>query len=363
MKNEIKASKLIKFLNTKAQPGKEMVCKKGSKVERHEAIVTKVESAAEDGTVMCTISTQGVDRMGDVVVSKGVDTSEFAKIPSVYINHNYSQLPVATCEELIHQDGAIMAKVKFVLAVPAIKNIFELVKAGALKGISIGFDATQACYKGTKEFEDGIKELALDAVAASKCDRIIKSWKMYEFSFVSIPANADCMTKSLVDAKIEVDPELAKYLGTDDKAKDEKPEEAEEEEAEEPEEDGKKPEDMAKEKWEAFASYGRAHEKGFTAKDADAKELAAGTKVEMEHTKDPMIAERIALDHLADHPDYYTRLAVMEGESAEEQKPKSYVKVLKAPAKSHVKVLRTPEDTAEYIRLRVQARLEGRVSV
>jgi len=41
-------------------------------------------------------------------------------------------------------------------------------------------------------------------------------------------------------------------------------------------------------------------------------ELARGIAVEMEHTSDPVIAERIARDHLAELPDYYTRLVRME---------------------------------------------------
>lgn len=37
-------------------------------------------------------------------------------------------------------------------------------------------------------------------------------------------------------------------------------------------------------------------------------ELAVGIKVEMEHTDDPREAEKIARDHIAEKPDYYTRL-------------------------------------------------------
>jgi len=67
-------------------------------------------------------------------------------------------------------------------------------------------------------------------------------------------------------------------------------------------------------------SAGFAHKKGFSEEDADPKELKMGIKVEMEHTTDPFIAKRIALDHLAEMPDYYTRLAKMEkeGEVAKE---------------------------------------------
>jgi len=42
------------------------------------------------------------------------------------------------------------------------------------------------------------------------------------------------------------------------------------------------------------------------------KQLAMGIKVESEHTSDPKIAREIALDHLAEKPDYYTRLKAVE---------------------------------------------------
>jgi len=61
-----------------------------------------------------------------------------------------------------------------------------------------------------------------------------------------------------------------------------------------------------------FLNKGRAKEKGLKEEDCDPKELKMGIKVEYEHTSNPEIAKRIALDHLAECPDYYTRLAKME---------------------------------------------------
>jgi hypothetical protein len=43
-------------------------------------------------------------------------------------------------------------------------------------------------------------------------------------------------------------------------------------------------------------------------KNVDAKQLEMGIKVEMEHTTDPNVAEKIARDHLAEDPEYYTKL-------------------------------------------------------
>ena len=40
----------------------------------------------------------------------------------------------------------------------------------------------------------------------------------------------------------------------------------------------------------------------------DPHQLKMGIKVEMEHTNDPKVAERIALQHLAEDPQYYTKL-------------------------------------------------------
>lgn len=44
------------------------------------------------------------------------------------------------------------------------------------------------------------------------------------------------------------------------------------------------------------------------------KELEIGIKVELEHTKSRKLAKEIAMDHLTEIPDYYTRLKKMEKE-------------------------------------------------
>ena len=42
--------------------------------------------------------------------------------------------------------------------------------------------------------------------------------------------------------------------------------------------------------------------------DVDSYQLEVGQEVEMEHTDDDQIALEIALDHLAEDPEYYTTL-------------------------------------------------------
>jgi hypothetical protein len=40
----------------------------------------------------------------------------------------------------------------------------------------------------------------------------------------------------------------------------------------------------------------------------DQRQLALGIRVELEHTRDWRLAREIAMDHLTEYPDYYTRL-------------------------------------------------------
>ena len=52
--------------------------------------------------------------------------------------------------------------------------------------------------------------------------------------------------------------------------------------------------------------------------DFDAKQIAKGTKVETEHVNSKEKAKEISKDHLAEIPDYYTRLAKMEAAATKE---------------------------------------------
>ncbi len=63
---------------------------------------------------------------------------------------------------------------------------------------------------------------------------------------------------------------------------------------------------------------GEAHKEGVVESDVDPVQLKMGIKVEMEHTTNPAVSKRIALDHLAEIPDYYTRLKKMEKEAGVE---------------------------------------------
>lgn len=67
-----------------------------------------------------------------------------------------------------------------------------------------------------------------------------------------------------------------------------------------------------------FLMAGLAHDKKIDITTIDVNELKKGIAVEYEHTTSRMLSTKIALDHLAEIPDYYTRLAIMEKNAFEE---------------------------------------------
>lgn len=74
--------------------------------------------------------------------------------------------------------------------------------------------------------------------------------------------------------------------------------------------------------WYTIAK-GKAQKEGFKEKDANPKELRMGIEIELEHTDSRTKAKQIALDHLAEFPDYYTRLKKMETQAEAYWKNKS----------------------------------------
>ena len=88
--------------------------------------------------------------------------------------------------------------------------------------------------------------------------------------------------------------------------------------------EGPKPERLAELRGELYASMPRkwwrfltslrdrlpgGKASGMSPRAFDPEQLKIGMRVELEHTPDPRIAREIAMDHLAEDPTYYTKLA------------------------------------------------------
>ncbi len=129
-----------------------------------------------DRQVRVVISTPEVDRVGDVVVQAGIDLATYKANPIVLWNHD-PNCPIARCVEIGMVEDRLEALVEFPPAgvVVAADEKYALIKAGIINAASIGFNPVSVePNKGST------------GVRVTKCD-------LWEFSFVSIPANAGAL--------------------------------------------------------------------------------------------------------------------------------------------------------------------------
>lgn len=385
-KEIVKASSLIPFLNQKFK--KDLKFNKDSVIERKETLLTKPESLDENNlTVRCIVTTETVDRMGDIVIAKGVDTSEFVKINNVYSNHDYSLLSIGKCLELIHKPKDIDGIVKFIKDDELSMKHFNQIKNGIVMGVSIGYEVEEAIFRGTKAFDDICKSLNLDVDSYNRARRIITKWKLYEFSLVSMPCNTDCKTKkdNSLDRPVEVI--------------EAKPEDIEKPEVKEEAEE--KPEDKPEEVKEVTEEHKEEVEEVKGVKEVNPN-VAEEMKDHVKLTKylkecglnDEQVEgafEKIVEGELDKDPDFYKQdkeeeevkdIEPDKDDKEEEEKsddvlvthplvdkdpistPIEPKKIVIIPqVKRFIQVIKTPDDDKEFVTKCVEARIKGKTRV
>lgn len=120
--------------------------------------------------VRVVISTDAVDRAGDVVRQDGLELGNFQANPIILWNHD-QKFPIANALEIKRGKGVTEALVEFFAEGidETADRVCRMVKAGVVKGVSIGFNPIEVKPLASGAFEFTVSELL-------------------EFSFCSIPA-------------------------------------------------------------------------------------------------------------------------------------------------------------------------------
>lgn len=126
--------------------------------------VTSVKEAGDTGTFEVMISTEDIDRAGEVIKLDAWDFSHYLKSPVVLWGHNYQEPPIGICLSLEKVNNGIKATGKFA-PTPFAQQIRTLYDAGMCRATSVGFIVTE---------QEG---------------NVITKAELLEFSFVSVPAN------------------------------------------------------------------------------------------------------------------------------------------------------------------------------
>jgi hypothetical protein len=159
------------------------------------------------------ISTESLDREGEVVIARGMNDSQFQANPLVTLGHAYWMPPVGkSLWRKRAKDGdlvGIKAKTKYpekpaewTDAWPPDK-VFSLVQAGLLQGKSIGFLPTKVHLADRKE--------------AAQRDwpegtLVFDEWLLLEYAVVFLPANQDALVES-VSKGLAIPADLLRALG------------------------------------------------------------------------------------------------------------------------------------------------------
>jgi HK97 family phage prohead protease len=141
--------------------------------------VTKDASGADVRPVRVIVSTANVDRMGDIIVQDGIDLTGYKANPIVLWGHD-PDCPVARAPDVAVVGGKLTATALFPVegADEEADYVYGKIKAGIVNAASIGFNPLEYQPLDPKQPWGGLK--------------FTKS-EMLEFSFVSIPANKDCI--------------------------------------------------------------------------------------------------------------------------------------------------------------------------
>lgn len=141
--------------------------------------VADVVPSEEKGPVRVIVSTGGVDRDGDTVSPDGWDLKDYSRNPVVLFGHDRRSPPVAKALRVWTEDGQLKADVEFAPTESG-RECEALVRGGFISAVSAGFMPIEF---GPRKSDDG-----RHGIAFSKQE-------LCEFSFVTVPANADALVE------------------------------------------------------------------------------------------------------------------------------------------------------------------------
>ncbi len=131
-------------------------------------------------TLTAAISTDAIDRMGEVLDPAGIDLKNYRNNPVVLWAHDYSQLPIGKAMWVRKDGNAIVSKVQFAKHAFA-QEVFNLYKDGYMKAFSVGFIP-----------KDGV------AGDGKKGPRwTYTKWELLEYSAVPVPANPEAIALAM----------------------------------------------------------------------------------------------------------------------------------------------------------------------
>lgn len=189
---------------------KDFVCTTSPKIFGGGIVCKAVDIDKDTRSVGGVISTESVDRDQEVVLARGLNFDKYRKNPIVLFMHDPFS-PIGKCDRgpsYRRKDGVqqVLATTKFGETALA-QEVFSLVESDILRGISIGMNPS------TIERSPPSPGELRKKTAWAEARMVIRSAELVEYSFVSVPANADALTTAVSKGLIrETEPWLEPFI-------------------------------------------------------------------------------------------------------------------------------------------------------
>jgi len=159
--------------------------------------------------VDATITTESIDRDGEVLIAQGMDSTEFEENPVLFYNHDYSQ-PVGRVTALKRGKNKVDATMEFAKRPEGFQGSYfpefieSLVSQGVVKGISVGFVPKQGgVRKASKADKDNY---------GGEVSQVYSQWKLLEVSIAPLPANGTALVQAVRKGAVSRD-DVTKWIG------------------------------------------------------------------------------------------------------------------------------------------------------
>ncbi|MCG3177498.1 MAG: hypothetical protein MOGMAGMI_02472 [Candidatus Omnitrophica bacterium] len=135
--------------------------------------------------ITAMVSTESKDSYSDILLATGCRLDRYEKNPVVLWGHDLNQPPVANCVSIEAQDGeGLLAVSRFHNLTERSRDTWELYRLGIMRGWSVGF-----LYLWENDEAPWRYDSTRDAF-------VVHAWELYEYSTVTVPANADALTRA-----------------------------------------------------------------------------------------------------------------------------------------------------------------------
>lgn len=148
--------------------------------------VREVDEERREITAM--VSTETVDTYDTVLLASGAVLDRFMRNPVVLFGHDMGQPPVGNAKSIEAIDGeGLLAVTRFHDITELARDTWEMYRQGVMRGWSVGF---------LPMWRDDVAPYRWDEERQAL---VVAPWELYEYSAVTVPSNADALTRAAGD--------------------------------------------------------------------------------------------------------------------------------------------------------------------